>query len=173
MATKPTIKKNISAYNHHRRAKAMDKNGYIVIHWVGAVSSAKNNAAYFAGGDRQASAHFFVDDAEIWQSVKTKYYAAWHCGGGLQSNAGHKYYGICRNDNSIGIEMCCKRDSKGKMYVSDKTIKRTAKLVKWLMDYYHIPKGHVIRHFDVTGKSCPGGYITDAAWKKLKEALTK
>lgn len=172
MATKPTIKQNITPYNKQKRTKAMNKDGYIVIHWVGAASSAKNNAAYFATGYRAASAHFFVDDAEIWQSVKTKNYASWHCGGGLQSNAGHKYYGICRNDNSIGIEMCCAKDKDGKLYITDKTINRTAKLVKWLMSYYNIPASHVIRHFDVTGKDCPHGYTTSTAWKKLKERLT-
>lgn len=175
MATvkKPTVKRNLTAYNKQKRTKPMNKDGYIVIHWVGAVSSAKNNAQYFAGGDRQASAHYFVDDNEIWQSVLTKNYASWHCGGGLQSNAGHKWYGICKNDNSIGIEMCCARGKDGKMYITDKTIARTGKLVKWLMSYYGIPASHVIRHFDVTGKDCPHGYTTDKDWKKLKEALTK
>lgn len=172
-AKKPTIKKNISKYNYSRRSKKMGPHGYIVIHWVGAVSSAKNNAAYFAGGDRQASAHYFVDDNEIWKSVMTDWNAAWHCGGGLQSNAGHALYGMCRNDNSIGIEMCCARGKDGKMYITDKTIARTAKLVKWLMDYYGIPKSHVIRHFDVTGKDCPHGYTDGVAWMKLKEKLVK
>lgn len=173
MATKPVIKQNITAYNKQKRSKPMDKYGYVVIHWVGAASSAKNNAAYFAGGYRGASAHFFVDDDEIWQSVKTKYWASWHCGGPLQGPKGHKYYGLCKNDNSIGIELCCKKDASGNLYISDKTIKRAGKLVKWLMDYYNIPEARVIRHFDVTGKDCPHGYTTVATWNKMKEKLVK
>ena len=43
---------------------------YIVVHYVGAQSStALNNCKYFAGGDRQASAHYFVDDTSIWQWI--------------------------------------------------------------------------------------------------------
>lgn len=170
---KPIIKQNISEYNYSRRSKKMGPHGYITIHWVGAASKAKNNAAYFAGGDRQASAHYFVDDDEIWKSVRTDWNASWHCGGGLQGSKGATFHGICKNDNSIGIEMCCSKDKTGKLYISDKTIARTARLVKWLMSYYGIPESHVIRHFDVTGKQCPGGYTSSAKWSSLKHKLVK
>ena len=43
---------------------------YIVIHYVGAVSTAKNNANYFYNAYRGASAHYFVDENEIWVSIK-------------------------------------------------------------------------------------------------------
>ena len=56
---------------------------YIVIHYVGAVSSAKNNTIYFKNEYRGASAHYFVDDNSIWQCVLDKD-VAWHCGGGIQ-----------------------------------------------------------------------------------------
>ena len=168
---KPKINTLITTVNKSKRSKPMNKSGYIVVHWVGAASHAKNNAKYFYGTDRQASAHYFVDDNEIWQVVYTKNWASWHCGGGRQSSKGGTYFGKCKNDNSIGIEMCCKKDKNGKLYISDKTIARTATLVKWLMNYYNIPESNVIRHFDVTGKSCPGGYTTAAKWKKLKEIL--
>lgn len=169
---KPKIKVLITKINKTKRSTPMSKNGYIVVHWVGAVSSARNNAMYFYDKDRQASANYFVDDNEIWQVVHTKNWAAWHCGGKKVSTKGGKYYGKCKNDNSIGIEMCCKKDKNGKLYISDKTIARTATLVKWLMQYYNIPESHVIRHFDVTGKACPGGYTTAAKWNKLKAKLT-
>lgn len=170
---KPKIKVLITKINKTKRSTPMSKNGYIVVHFVGAVSSAKNNAMYFYDKDRQASAHYFVDDNEIWQIVRTKNYSAWHCGGSRISTKGCKYFGKCKNDNSIGIEMCCKKDSNGNLYISDKTIERTAKLVKWIMQSYGIPASHVIRHFDVTGKSCPGGYTTAAKWKTLKTKLTE
>ena len=173
MVKKPKIKTLITKINKTKRSTPMSKNGYIVVHFVGAVSSAKNNAMFFYDKDRQASAHYFVDDDEIWQSVRTKKYAAWHCGGSRISTKGGTYFGKCKNDNSIGIEMCCKKDSKGNLYITDKTIERTAKLVKWIMQSYEIPASHVIRHFDVTGKSCPGGYTTAAKWKTLKAKLTE
>ena len=68
--------------------------------------------------------------------------------------------------------MCCKKDSKGNLYITDKTIERTASLVKWIQASYNIPDSHVIRHFDVTGKLCPGGYTAAAKWKTLKAKLT-
>ena len=77
---------------------------YIVIHYVGEVSPAKNTAYYFANNKLKSSAHYYVDENEIWQSVE-EYNSAWHCGGPLQGPDGHTYCGICKNSNSIGIEM--------------------------------------------------------------------
>ena len=51
---------------------------YITIHYVGQVSSARNNCLYFKNNDVPASAHFFVDKG-IYQSVALSR-AAWHCG---------------------------------------------------------------------------------------------
>ena len=48
---------------------------------------AKNNADYFFNGYRGCSAHYFVDETSIWQSVLDED-ASWHCGGGLQGSAG-------------------------------------------------------------------------------------
>ena len=56
------IQRKISPYNHY------DGNNiqYIVIHYTGNKGdTAKNNADYFYGGNRQASAHYFVDDNSI------------------------------------------------------------------------------------------------------------
>lgn len=162
------INKRISHHNYSSRNGQKIK--YIVIHWVGAVSTAKNNAAYFAGGERNASAHFFVDDSSIWQSVECSR-SAWHCGGGFQGGGGRAFYGKCINSNSIGIEMCCKR-KKGKLYITDKTVKNTGELVRYLQEKYDIPDSRVIRHYDVTGKACPGTYLTSGRWSVLHTALT-
>lgn len=164
------ITKKISKYNHTigNRTKATIK--YIVIHWVGAVSSAKANATYFAGGNRNASAHYFVDDNSIYQVVLDKN-MAWHCGGGKQDQGssyrkyGAKFYQKCNNSNSIGIEMCL--DKKG--HVSEKTYKNTGELIKYLMDKYDVPASNVIRHFDVTGKICPGTLYKDSEWIAWKK----
>lgn len=166
--SKPKINQLITRYNYSARPKPFDKNGYIVIHWVGGVSKAKDNAKYFNGGNRNASAHFFVDDNEIWQITKTKYYYTWHCG---DCHSG-KYGSKCYNNNSIGIEMCCHKDKDGNLYVSDETIERTGKLVRWLMDYYNITdESHIIRHYDVSTKKCPAPYVNATKWKKLKSKL--
>jgi N-acetylmuramoyl-L-alanine amidase CwlA len=33
------------------------------------------------------------------------------------------------------------------------------------MGKYNVPKSHIIRHFDVTGKKCPVYWVDDARWK--------
>ena len=168
------INKKISKYNHYDMDNRKIK--YIVIHWVGAASSAKNNADYFYSADRSASAHYFVDDKEIWQSVLDKN-AAWAVGGGPLDQAspyakyGKKYFNKCTNSNSISIEMCCKKNSQGKLYITDETIDLTAELVQMLQKKYSISDKNVIRHFDVNGKLCPGTHIEELKWEKLHSIL--
>ena len=137
------------------------RNMWIVIHYVGAVSSAKANAQYFYSTNRQASAHYFVDEKEIWQVVEDKD-TAWHVGGAI------KYYNSCRNNNSIGIELCCKKDSKGNWYFEDATIQNAIELTKELMRKYDIPLIRVCRHYDVTHKICPEPFVRDPAqWQQF------
>ena len=57
------INKMLQSVNASSRYEESVK--YIVIHYVGAISSARNNCIYFKNGYRGASAHFFVD-SEIW-----------------------------------------------------------------------------------------------------------
>ena len=40
------------------------------------------------------------------------------------------------------------------------------------MDEYNVPASRVVRHFDVTGKHCPNGYVSAKAWKNLHSRLT-
>ena len=140
------------------------ENKYIVIHYVGAVSTAKANAEYFNTINRQASAHYFVDEKEIYQVVKEKD-SAWHCG------TNGTYYSNCRNTNSIGIEMCC-YNNNGTIDVKDEVINKTIELTKELMAKYKIPIENVIRHYDVTHKCCPAPFVNDLKrWEEFKRKL--
>lgn len=162
------INKKLTPYNY--TAMNNKKNEFIVIHYCGAVGTAKNNADYFAREKLQASANYFVDEISIWQCVDDKN-RAWHCGGGLQGTGGHSFYKICTNSNSIGIEMCCKKTSSGKWYFEEETVKNTVELVKYLMNIYGIPVNKIIRHYDVTGKICPAPYVDETAWNTFKNKL--
>ena len=97
------INKKITPYNYTKGNNK--RNMWIIIHYVGAESSAKANANYFYSGKRNASANYFVDENEIWQVVED-YDIAWHIGGAL------RYFNSARNNNSIGIEMCCKKKNR-------------------------------------------------------------
>lgn len=140
---------------------------YIVIHYVGATGGAKANCDYFKTTYRGASAHYFVGHkGEVWQCVDDAD-VAWHCGA---SSYKHKY---CRNSNSIGIEMCCRKDSKGRWYFEKETVDSTVELTKMLMKKYGVSEANVIRHYDVTGKRCPEPYVADtAAWNSFKSRLS-
>ena len=162
------IQQKLTPYNF--TALSNKQIDYIVIHYVGAVSSAKNNATYYANNKLKASAHYFVDETSIWQSVADKD-MAWHCGGGLQGNGGHSFHKKCTNYNSIGIEMCCKKTSSGVWYFQDSTVQNTVDLVKYLMEKYNIPIERVIRHYDVTGKNCPAPYVDESEWERFKNRI--
>ena len=146
---------------------------YIVLHYVGAVSTAKNNAEYLHRDSNLGwSAHFFTDEISIWQSVDLSL-SAGHCGVDY-SNGRAPFWGKCRNKNSIGIEMCCKKDSKGNWYIEPETVTRTVALVKWLMQEFNIPIEHVVRHYDVCWKTCPEPWVRyPEQWQAFKKRLTE
>lgn len=146
-------------------SKGNKVNEYIVIHYVGAVSTALNNAKYFYNTYRGASANYFVDENDIYRVVKDSD-TAWHCG-----TTGAYKHAKCRNTNSIGIEMCC-FNNNGVIDVSDKVVERTIELVKELMAKYNIPVDNVVRHYDVTGKNCPAPMVSNPArWNDFKAKL--
>ena len=59
--------------------------------------------------------------------------------------------------------------------VSQETIKLTGELVRMLMKKYNIPASRVIRHFDATGKTCPGSFSKNnwGRWKQFKSDIQK
>ena len=150
---------------------------YIVMHYVGAVSTARNNGNYYGNTPHiGASAHFFVDEHEIVASVPLTM-SAGHCGvdySGGKAPFWHKDGIDSTNRRSIGIEMCCKKDSKGNWYIEPETVTRTVALVKWLMQEFNIPVEHVIRHYDVCWKTCPEPWVRfPEQWQDFKRRLTE
>lgn len=150
------IKNNYSS----RNSKSIK---YIVIHDTGNTSIGSDANAhynYFNTKNRQASAHYFVDDKQILRVIKDSD-KSWHCGDGRGVN------GIT-NENSIGIEMCVNRDGDFR-----KTYKSTLELTKYLMDKYNIPLENVVRHYDASRKKCPHIFSENnwEKWYKFKKDL--
>ena len=140
---------------------------YIVVHYTANNGdTAFGNAKYFRNNKNlQASAHYFVDENEVWQSVKEGD-TAFHCG------AKHYRHPECRNGNAIGVELCSRKSGGGKYYFKAETEDRAAELVKSLMKKYGIDTNHVLRHFDVTGKNCPAPFVEDVTkWQNFKNNL--
>lgn len=144
---------------------------YLVYHYTGNDGDTDEaNAKYFHNKVVKASAHRFVDDDSVTISVPDNY-TAYHCGGGLQGKNGHKFFKICTNTNSMGIEMC-DTIRNGKYEVSAKTRANAIALGKELVKKYGIKKENVIRHYDVTGKNCPAYFVKDEeAWKKFRDEI--
>ena len=167
MVKKPLINV-LLAHITNRWSRNGQKIEYIVLHYVGAVSSAEANARYLnRDGNLGWSAHFFTDQYSIWQSVPLDE-SAGHCGVDY-SYGKAPFWGKCRNKNSIGIEMCCKKDSKGNWFIEPETVTRTVGLVKWLMQEFNIPVANVIRHYDVCWKLCPEPWVRDESqWIAFK-----
>ena len=134
---------------------------YIVVHYTANTGdTAQNNLDYFARTKTGTSAHYFVDENEVCQSVQDTD-VAWHCG---SKNPRHPY---CRNANSIGIEMC---NSVGS--VPEAVRARTAAFVRQKMKEYGIDSNHVLRHYDATGKRCPAPWVDNPAeWMEFKKML--
>ena len=155
-------KRSLINFSDLNRSKEQIK--FIILHYVGAVSTAKNNAEYFYDKYRGASAHYFVDDKEIWQVVEDND-AAWAIGA-------NKYYTDARNSNSISVEMCCYTMKNGNINVAKEVEEKAVELVKMLMKKYNIDVDHVIRHYDATRKNCPAPFVKDEErWENFKKKL--
>lgn len=163
---------------------------YIVVHYTAGVYSykgvARNCASMFGDPNFQASADFIVDSEEIVQfngDIKNRY--CWSVGGSNLGTKGGSCYGKCTNVNSISIEMCCDNSSGKITWANDPrftlnnaVVNNTIQLVKHLMEEYGIPASRVIRHYDVTGKLCPGviGWNEDSGdvskWQEFKKKIS-
>ncbi|KEH93066.1 amidase [Clostridium botulinum C/D str. BKT12695] len=155
------IEKHLIKYNFSRGNNIK----YIVIHDTGNTDRGANALAhyrYFNGGNRNSSAHYFIDSNRIVQTVED-WHISWHCGDG------HGKYGIS-NYNSIGVEICVNSDSN-----YNEAVRKTIELVKYLMQKYNISSNRVVRHYDASRKCCPASMSANgwAKWNWFKSQLGK
>ena len=166
---------------------------YIAIHYTAGSTSKKGSALNVKKvfQQRSASADFCVDDETMVQfNPDIKNYYCWAVGDKKYIHTkGASLYGKATNRNTISIEMCSnlKKGTTASMpnhegwYISDETLKQCVKLTKILMKKYNIPLERVIRHYDVTGKYCPGivgwndeaTYTTDGKLTKINSNSSK
>jgi N-acetylmuramoyl-L-alanine amidase CwlA len=159
--------------------KSNRKIDFIVLHYTAGTSSKKGSAqaiaTYFGRPVAKASADFIVDDEEIVQynsNIENRY--CWAVGGSKYKNKSNslsgKFYNICKNVNSISIEMCSNKKNTKSLnandndwYLTEKTINNAVKLTKYLMKKYNVPMDHIITHSMVTGKLCPQPWVKNEA----------
>ena len=137
----------------------------IVIHDTGNPSrgaGALNHKKYLDGAIRLGSAHYYVDDKEIIQTIGDSY-TAWSVGDTWGHKNNPNRIKDLNNYNTISIEMCINNDGDyNQMYYN------TVELVKNLMSQLNIKR--VVRHYDVSGKSCPD-HLKANNWKRWEQLL--
>lgn len=145
---------------------------FIVIHYLGVDGQ---NPDLYGGG---YGGHYnILWDGTIYKAADPRTAVVWQCGGGRQGYdpGSGKFFGVCTNYNSIGIENSVHYD--GTWWFTTETQESLVYLVSTLMDEYGISEDHVIRHWDVTGKHCPAPYVentkykTNWTWDEFKQKL--
>lgn len=124
---------------------------YITVHDTGnkaAGADAKAHANYIKSIKEKTSWHYTVDDREIYRHIPD-------CEKSYHTS--DKF----ANENSIAIELCVNSDGD-----FEKTLSNAAWLVRELSGKYNIGKENIRRHFDWTGKKCPGS-LMDSGWEKF------
>lgn len=156
-----TIKTAIANKSNYGSKRSTSGIKYIVIHYTGNDGDTdENNGKYFQNNVVSASAHYFVDDDSVTQSVPDDY-IAYAVGGNY---GGGSLYGKATNANTLSVELC-DTVKNGTVYPSAKTIENAVAFVKEKMKQYNIPQSNVIRHYDVNGKKCPAYWVDDTKWK--------
>ncbi len=141
---------------------------YIAIHYT-AGSTSREGSAFNTKNvflSRPASADFVVDDAQIVQvNPDLRNYYCWAVGDKKNAySGGGRLYGIATNRNTVSIEICSNLRkgasaayaNNGGWYFTEASIVNAVELVRYLMRRFGIPKQKVVRHYDISGKLCPG-----------------
>ncbi|MCD7957357.1 MAG: N-acetylmuramoyl-L-alanine amidase [Lachnospiraceae bacterium] len=136
----------------------IDQINAVVVHYVGNPgTTAEENRSYFAGlatsGATYASSHFIIGlEGEILQCVPMDEVA---------------YCSNNRNYDTISIE-CCHPGEDGAF--TSETYSSLIRLLRTLCQMYHLTEEDILRHYDVSGKSCPLYYVEhEDAWEQLKK----
>jgi hypothetical protein len=142
---------------------------YLAIHYTAGASSAPGRAISMKNSwekTQRASADFGVDDRDMVQfNPDPRNFKCWSVGDKKNPySGGGKLYGIAGNGNTISIEICSnlkkgydasKVNHEG-WYFTEATLDNAVRLAKILMKKYNIDIDHVVRHYDISGKICPG-----------------
>ena len=155
----PSIDKQLLEPNEYSRPQLAltEINGIVVHYTANPGTSAQQNHDYFAGLAQshitKASSHYIIGlDGEIIHCIP---------------NDEQAYASNNRNSDTLAVE-CCHFDETGEFYMQ--TYQSLVHLVAWLMGRYDIPVENVIRHYDVSGKSCPKYYVDHPdEWERFHE----
>ena len=141
---------------------------YIAVHYTAGTTSRMGQAMQVRQVflQRSASADFVVDDGTIVQiNPDLRNYYCWAVGDSKNRwTGGGRLYGKATNRNTISIEICstlrqgtsAQTPNHEGWTLSKAAVENARQLVRHLMQQYGIPKERVVRHYDISGKLCPG-----------------
>ena len=142
---------------------------WIAIHYTAGTTSrngaARNTAYYFKNYATGGSADYIVDDKEIVRyNADLNNRRCWAVGDNSRAySKGGSLYGVALNCNTVSIEICSSsvggqvyQANSPNWYFTDAAVENALKLTRYLMDLYGIDIDHVVRHYDISGKYCPG-----------------
>lgn len=138
---------------------------FIVIHDTANDSRGADAMAhyrYLQHTTRVGSAHYYVDDEQIVQTIDDSV-VAWAVGDTWARK--NRTRDDVTNYNSVSVELCINEGiDKAKAY------QNLLWLTRYLMQKYH---PEVIRHFDATGKPCPRSWQANnwSQWWQFKKEL--
>lgn len=173
---------------------------YIAIHYTAGGSSKPGTAKTMKNTwekYKKGSADFGVDDRDMIQfNPDINNYYCWGVGDKKKTaGGGAQLYGNATNANTISIEICstlrpgydASKPNHAGWYFTDKALENAIRLTKILMKKYNIPIERVVRHYDISGKICPGiigwnNYViyekdgssiknNSSEWEKFKKSL--
>ena len=139
---------------------------YLAIHYTAGPHSRRGAARslrdMWCGGNRKASADYGVDDEEMVQfNPDPTSYVCYAVG---DKKAPNVNVPDAKNMNTISIEICSTL-AKGTTHkipnhegwsYTEAALNNALGLARHLMKKYNIPIERVIRHYDASGKECPG-----------------
>lgn len=147
------IEKKLISLNYSKGVTIIPK--YVVVHETDNESPTADAEGHYnywnSDPNAQTSAHFVVDENKAIQLGEFNW-RMWHCGEKYNPNIG--------NFNTIAVEIC----------VNGNYMKARQNAIELIKDYIlpktGIPVSNLIRHFDVTGKTCPRKMINNPSlWK--------
>ncbi|WP_099950616.1 N-acetylmuramoyl-L-alanine amidase [Ezakiella peruensis] len=159
---------NARQYSTKRRKTSDIK--FIVIHDTansGRGANAMNHFKYLQNAQRYGSAHYYVDDCQIIQTIGDSR-IAWSVGDTWARTAQTRR--DITNDNSLNVELCVNSDGD-----YDQAFYNLVELTKNLMAKFNVPIERVVRHYDASGKNCPRSMSDNgwAVWKYFKAEIQK
>lgn len=150
---------------NYGKSRSISDIKWIVVHYTGnKTDTAIANVKYFQGANRGASAHWFIDSGNVIYESVSPDKVAWSVG---KKYGNAKYWKLCKNDNSVSIELC---STNG--IITKETLENAIIFIRYLMAEYNVDIDHVIRHKDVCLKNCPGWTLfDDKDWDNFKQKI--